>query len=345
MSIWHYTGADRQPLGPLSTDELKERLRAGEIGFDTLVWREGMLAWRPLGELAEPLRLHEIVAPQTEATPSAPTLALEPIRQGPPPPPSLELESPEAAPEPPLTGRAVFALGTDPAENPLPPVWREPAGQAGNSDDAPPQNPYAPSHASLRMRQARDDQDVVYAGFWKRVAAQLIDGVILAVIGSLGGEMFGTLLSDMIGGGKTGEALLPVAFTLVLYLLYFAWFQSNFMLATPGKMAVGIKVVRGNGEPSGFLRNVARYFAQIPGSLLLGIGYLMAAFTQRKQAMHDFFCDTVVVDRYAYTRQSIMQRHELGTVTVVVLAIYGAILALAAVAVLFLGASLAALRH
>lgn len=345
MSIWHYTGEDRQPLGPLSTDELKERLRAGEIGFDTLVWREGMLVWRPLGELAEPLRLHEIVASAAEATPSAPSLSLEPMRQGPPPPPPPAPEPPEAAPEPPPTGRAVFALGTDPTENPLPPAWREPAGHVGNTDDVPVQNPYAPSQASLRTRQTRDDQDVVYAGFWKRVAAQLIDSVILAVIGSLGGEMLGTLLSDMVGGGETGEALLPVAFTLVLYLLYFAWFQSNFMLATPGKMAVGIKVVRGNGEPSSFLRNVARYFAQIPGSVLLGVGYLMAAFTQRKQAMHDFFCDTVVVDRYAYTRQSAMQRHELGTVTVVVLAIYGVMLALFAVGVLFLGFSLAMLRH
>lgn len=345
MSIWHYTGEDRQPLGPLSTDELKQRLRTGEIGFDTLVWREGMLVWRPLGELAEPLRLHEIVAPAADAASPAPTLALEPIRQGPPPPPPLELESPEVAPEPPLTGRAVFALGTDPAETPLPPAWREPAGHAGNADDGMAQNPYAPSHASLRMRQARDDRDVVYAGFWKRVAAQLIDGVILAVIGSLGGEMLGTLLSDMIGGGETGEALLPVAFTLVLYLLYFAWFHSNFMLATPGKMAVGIKVVRSDGEPASFLRNVGRYFAQIPGSLLLGIGYLMAAFTERKQALHDFFCDTVVVDRHAYTRQSAMQRRELGTVTVVVLAIYAAMLALLAIAVLFLGFGLAMLRH
>ena len=344
MSIWHYTGADRQPLGPLSTDELKERLRTGEIGFDTLVWREGMLAWRPLGELAEPLRLHEIVAPQAETAPSATTLSLEPIRPGPPPPPPFEPEPPEAASEPPLTGRAVFALGTDPAETPLPPAWRESAVPSGVDGGSTP-NPYAPSQASLRARQVRDDHDVVYAGFWKRVAAQLIDSVILAVIGSLGGEMFGTLLSDMIGGGKTGEALLPVVFTLVLYLLYFAWFQSNFMLATPGKMAVGIKVVRGNGEPSSFLRNVARYFAQIPGSLLLGAGYLMAAFTQRKQAMHDFFCDTVVVDRYAYTRQSAMQRHELGTVTVVVLGIYGAMLALFAIGVLFLGFSLAMLRH
>lgn len=344
MSIWHYTGEDRQPLGPLTTDELKERLRAGEIGFDTLVWREGMLAWRALGELAEPLRLHEIVAPQAEAAPPTTTLTLEPIRPGPPPPPPVEPEPPEAAPEPPLTGRAVFALGTDPADNPLPVAWRESAGQTGTGD-GPSQNPYAPSQASLRARQARDDQDVVYAGFWKRVAAQLIDGVILAVIGSLGGEMLGTLLSDIVGGGETGEALLPVVFTLILYLLYFAWFQSNFMLATPGKMAVGIKVVRGNGEPSGFLRNVARYFAQIPGSLLLGVGYLMAAFTRRKQAMHDFICDTVVVDRYAYTRQSVMQRHELGTVTVVVLAIYGALLALFAIGVLFLGFGLAMLRH
>ena len=57
----------------------------------------------------------------------------------------------------------------------------------------------------------------------------------------------------------------------------------------------------------------------IPSSLILGIGYIMAAFTDRKRALHDMLAGTLVVDRWAFTSQPERQRHELGTVTIVVL--------------------------
>ncbi len=88
-------------------------------------------------------------------------------------------------------------------------------------------------------------------------------------------------------------------------------------------MAIGIKVVRGNGERLTLGRSIGRYFATILSSIILCIGYLMAAFTDRKQALHDMVCDTVVVDRWAYTDQPHLQRRELGTVTVVMLVIGG----------------------
>jgi len=120
---------------------------------------------------------------------------------------------------------------------------------------------------------------------------------------------------------------------LVISLAYYGWFHASRGGATLGKMAIGIKVVRGNGERLTLGRSIGRYFATILSSLTLMIGYLMAAFTDRKQALHDLICDTVVVDRWAFSDQPHLQRHELGTVTVVVLVI-GGLLMLAGFAVM-----------
>src|SRR3546814_1500810 len=79
-------------------------------------------------------------------------------------------------------------------------------------------------------------------------------------------------------------------------------------------MAIGIKVVRSDGPGCGFWRGFARYFASILSAILLCIGYLMVAFTERKQALHDMICDTVVVDQWAFTAHPDQQREELGTV-------------------------------
>src|SRR3546814_4237002 len=84
-------------------------------------------------------------------------------------------------------------------------------------------------------------------------------------------------------------------------------------------MASGIKVVRSDGEGCGFWRGFGRYFGMMLSGLILGIGFLMAAFTERKQALHDMICDTVVVDQWAFTAHPDQQREELGTVAWVVL--------------------------
>ena len=88
-------------------------------------------------------------------------------------------------------------------------------------------------------------------------------------------------------------------------------------------MAVGIKLVRGDGERVSFWRAFGRLFATILSSLILMIGYLMAGFTERKQALHDMVCDTLVVDKWAYTDHPEWQREELGTVTIVILVLAG----------------------
>jgi len=100
-------------------------------------------------------------------------------------------------------------------------------------------------------------------------------------------------------------------------------------------MAVGIKVVRGNGERLTKARAFGRYWAMLLSSFTLGIGFLMAAFTERKQGLHDMICDTLVVDRWAYTDQPQLQRRELGTVTIVILVLGGLLMLAGFAAIIF----------
>jgi uncharacterized RDD family membrane protein YckC len=319
MSIWYYMDVERQRQGPLSTDELRQSLRLQVFDLDTLVWRDGMLQWRPLRELAEQLNLLPEAQPaEALATAPGPGIGLPAM---PPPPPPVALAEPETV-APPLSGRAVFDLGSDPSEAPAALAASPQRGEAHVADSAT-ANPYQASRASLRSRgTALDDQGVVYAGFWKRAAALIVDGFIIGIVGGLGGEALGSLLGDVAGGSDLAVASMILLSTLALNVCYFAFFHSAVNGATPGKLLIGIKVVRGNGEAIGFWHAVARYFATIPSSIILGIGYLMAAFTPRRRALHDMICDTVVVDRWAFTRHSAMQRHELGTAATVVLSLY-----------------------
>ena len=123
-----------------------------------------------------------------------------------------------------------------------------------------------------------------YAGFWKRFAAYLIDGIILAI------PYFVILL-------VTKSAVSAYVVGLIIDLLYFAGFESSERQATPGKMALGIYVTDIEGNRISFGRAVLRYIGKLVSGIILGIGYIMAAFTARKQALHDMIANTLVLNR------------------------------------------------
>lgn len=190
-------------------------------------------------------------------------------------------------------------------------------------------SPYAPPTAEVLTDAAVvAGGEVVYAGFWKRTAAYALDSVIAGMVSGIIGAIIGAAFgAGLLGSGNmAGNEGKLIAVQLIGNLIgmligaaYFAGFHSSSSMATLGKMAVGIKVVRSNGERISFLRGVGRYFALFVSTLLLMIGFFMAGFTERKRALHDMLCDTVVVDKWAYTDRPDLQRRELGTVTVVVL--------------------------
>jgi uncharacterized RDD family membrane protein YckC len=107
----------------------------------------------------------------------------------------------------------------------------------------------------------------------------IIDGLLLSVVT--------VPLTLALGGGDTyAEAARSSAcstISTIVSWLYYALMESSAKQATVGKMALGILVTDLEGSRIGFGRATGRYFAKILPALILGIGFLMAAFTQRKQ--------------------------------------------------------------
>ena len=130
-----------------------------------------------------------------------------------------------------------------------------------------------------------------YAGFWRRVAAVILDGLIVSVVTV-------PLTLGLADGDTYAEAARSSAgssISTVVTWLYYALMESSAKQATLGKMALGIIVTDLEGRRIGFGRATGRYFAKILSALILGIGFLMVAFTQRKQGLHDIIAGTLVI--------------------------------------------------
>jgi len=153
-----------------------------------------------------------------------------------------------------------------------------------------------------------------YAGFWKRVAAYILDAIILYIP---------SLLIQKIMGGDAAEAamkqaqlsapndphLMLTAFTqyyntmlpavliiTVMTWLYFAFCESSAWQATIGKLALGIRVTDMQGARISLPRAFGRYPAKYLSAFILCIGFLMVAWTQRKQGLHDMVVSTLVLN-------------------------------------------------
>ena len=161
-------------------------------------------------------------------------------------------------------------------------------------------NQNIPSSAAGDMLDTEDVflEDVFYAGFWLRFFAYLVDTIIVRV---------GLYLVWMIAGINTPQNFIesPVEaaglFSLLALgevfasMVYSALFISGGWQATPGKRAVGIKVTNMAGKPVSFGNALGREAAKFLSAMIIGIGFLLAAFTERKQALHDMIAGCLVV--------------------------------------------------
>jgi uncharacterized RDD family membrane protein YckC len=145
----------------------------------------------------------------------------------------------------------------------------------------------------------------MYAGFWRRVVAVILDGLVLAIVTVPLNLAFGG--GDDIGS-NSGMYYSPAASSIggALSWLYYALMESSAKQATLGKMAMGIIVTDLEGSRIGFGKATGRYFAKILSALILGIGFLMVAFTQRKQGLHDILAGTLVVKGQAPSQTTSM---------------------------------------
>lgn len=144
---------------------------------------------------------------------------------------------------------------------------------------------------------------LVYAGFWLRAVAYLIDSFILGFALSL--ALRPILLNNHVGpsvqefwGFYTSYTRQSTAFVLMIQLadwLYSAGLESSAWQATLGKKMLGLKVTDLTGQRLSFARATGRHFGKYLSSLTLLIGFAMAGFTGKKQALHDLIAKTLVV--------------------------------------------------
>ena len=144
------------------------------------------------------------------------------------------------------------------------------------------------------------DKTSVYAGFWKRIAAYIIDILIMLVPMFIIGVIVGyfaissaktELEIEVFSAGAEG---LTRIIGIVLAWVYFATMESSSKQGSLGKMALGIKVTDYNGEKISFGKASGRFFGKILSGIIIGIGFLMVGFTSKKQGLHDFMAGTLV---------------------------------------------------
>jgi len=149
-----------------------------------------------------------------------------------------------------------------------------------------------------------------YAGFWWRFIAYLLDGAILGTIQLIFfipfiGTIIYTAIKSSDGDINETQALgiaTAIAGTLFLFILlsiaagwlYFALMESSKYQGTIGKKVLGIIVTDENGNRITFGRATGRYFAKIISGMTLWVGYIIAGFTDKKQALHDIIANTLV---------------------------------------------------
>ncbi|ETT87290.1 RDD family protein [Viridibacillus sp. FSL R5-0477] len=140
-----------------------------------------------------------------------------------------------------------------------------------------------------------------YGGFWIRFLASIIDAAVVAVATALIGGVLKVpkgVISEMIFGDELYLTTYPLYswILIIVGILYFIGLPATPWRGTVGKKVLGIEIVDKNGDTISIFRSVIRNVARIFSGLLLGLGYIIAAFHPQKRALHDLVANTYVID-------------------------------------------------
>ncbi len=147
---------------------------------------------------------------------------------------------------------------------------------------------------------------VAYAGFWRRAVAFIIDSIILGfltlpillkpILSNVGPDLTPKGYIDFMTGSSRQAIALQLLMNLIL-VLYCAAFESSAWQATPGKRVLRIYVTDLSGDRLSFSRAAGRNVGKILEQFTLFIGFVMAGFTAKKQALHDIVAGCLVLRR------------------------------------------------
>lgn len=154
-----------------------------------------------------------------------------------------------------------------------------------------------------------------FAGFWLRFVAYIIDTVIIYAMQSfIFAPVFAWLgisfaarardfenLSDAEAMGVIGTIAAVSTATIflssVIAVLYWTLMESSKYQATVGKLALGLRVTDMDGKNLDFVKALVRNLCKILSAMIMGIGYILAGFTEKKQGLHDIIANTLVVKK------------------------------------------------
>ena len=137
--------------------------------------------------------------------------------------------------------------------------------------------------------------EILLAGFWRRAGAWAIDSALLAGVAAFVASAVSALLHNDF---QALANVIPV--TSALAWAYFAVLESSPAQGTLGKLALSLYVADTRGDPITFRRASFRHLFKTISTLVLLAGWAMAAFTPRKQALHDVLAGTLVLRRVHY---------------------------------------------
>jgi len=141
----------------------------------------------------------------------------------------------------------------------------------------------------------------IYAGFWLRFAAVLVD-VLAMFIPFCIVTFFAIVFTKLVSAARGYDPAVVILTVLppvmiVATWLYFAVMESSSWQATIGKKVFGLYVTDLEGRRLTLSRATGRTFAKYLSSLTAGVGYALCGFTNKKQALHDMVANCLVLRR------------------------------------------------
>ncbi|MBM3785199.1 MAG: RDD family protein [Acidobacteria bacterium] len=153
----------------------------------------------------------------------------------------------------------------------------------------------------IREGDNRLKSNLRYAGFWIRFIARLIDSTITSIASYLFQIPMFIMIGLMGKNPKTEHMVwfgVATAFAIIMAIVAAGYYEAWFLVkkgATPGKLILGLQVVRARGGKISWGLGWGRYFAHMVSGITMYVGYMMAGWDDEKRALHDRICDTRVV--------------------------------------------------
>lgn len=255
---WYYASGSEK-IGPMSQKQFDELVNDGTIGRETLVWRKGMSDWQSLDQAGP------VVEARNKWYYAAGNEKLGPLAQQ-------------------QFDRAV-ADGVISADTL---VWRK-----GMSD----WQPLSEIQAGKVASKVKAGSRLKYAGWGGRIVAKVIDLIFMLALALMVEGLSRKLFPEAYATPDTFNPVFVVtmAVNMLLGIFYITWFVGRFG-ATPGKMAVKLKIVNPAGGKIGYGQAFGRYCGEfIVVFLTVMLGYLFGLFDSQKRTLHDRLCNTRVI--------------------------------------------------